>query len=264
VSKPNPPPLPRDAAAAREAKKPSSERDEVKHLGRLDNADYAIGGGIGRFSEPEPPLAAIQANPLWLVDDPVEFERTLSPQVQRRLKGIVERIQVGDTAEGEAAVRELLEIVDNRLDDVVRGRTNSYPAQGMRQRFAEHDTRQGIYLTASGTLTQFNAILAAVQATALATVELGVLKASMVAALVSHVVAAFFLCWAARPVDGAPHQTAAMALVETHTLTDDTFRNYKRGWRMTLIALAVSAVAAGLFVLHSVGISIPVRFMIGQ
>jgi hypothetical protein len=131
----------------------------------------------------------------------------------------------------------------------------------MRQRFAELDTRQGIYLTASGTLTQFNAILAAVHGAALATVELGVLKAAMVVAFVSHVVAAFFLCWAARPVDGKSNQTAAMALAETHTLTDDTFRNYKRGWRMTLVALAVSAVAAGLFVLHTLGLSVTAGIM---
>lgn len=48
-----------------------------------------------------------------------------------------------------------------------------------------------------------------------------------------------------------------MALMESHTLTDDTFRNYRRGWRMTLVALAVSTVVAVLFVLHTSGVVLP-------
>jgi hypothetical protein len=189
-----------------------------------------------------------------LVDEPDVAASSLSPYVQRRIKSIVERIQVGDTAEGEAAVHDLLEIVEDRLDDTIQGRVNTPPAQSMRQRLAELDGRQGIYLAASGTLIQFNAILAAVHGAALTTVEVGALKAVMIAALVSHILAAFFLCWAARPVDGAPTQTAAMALMESHTLTDDTFRYYRRGWRMTLVALAVSTVVAVLFVLHTSGV----------
>ena len=34
------------------------------------------------------------------------------------------------------------------------------------------------------------------------------------------------------------------------------FRNYRRGWRLTLIALAASSVAASLFVLHMFGITL--------
>jgi hypothetical protein len=35
-----------------------------------------------------------------------------------------------------------------------------------------------------------------------------------------------------------------------------TLRNYRRGWRLTLLALAASAVGAGLFVLHAFGITV--------
>jgi len=224
MSKRSPPPLPPDAA------QPSSEQEEG-------------------------PLFAIRDAPAF-VDAPDEPSSQLSPYVKRRIRSIVERIQVGDTAEGEAAVHDLLEMVEDRLDDTIQGRVNTPPAQSMRQRFAELDGRQGIYLAASGTLTQFNAILAAVQGAALTAVEAGALKAAIVAALVSHILAAFFLCWAARPVDGAPRQTAAMALMESHTLTDDTFRNYRHGWRMTLVALAISTVVAVLFVLHTSGVSL--------
>jgi hypothetical protein len=45
----------------------------------------------------------------------------------------------------------------------------------------------------------------------------------------------------------------AMTVVDSYVDTDDTFRNYRRGWRLTLIALAASSVAAGLFVLHALG-----------
>ena len=226
---------------------------------------------MSKRSPPASPSDAAQASPepqkegltlfalsgsRQLVDEPAVTESSLSPYVQRRIKSIVERIQVGDTAEGEAAVNDLLEIVEDRLDDAIQGRVNTTPAQSMRQRLAELDGRQGNYLAASGTLTQFNAILAAVQGAALTTVEAGALKAVIIAALVSHIVAAFFLCWAARPVDGAPRQTAAMALMESHTLADDTFRNYRHGWRMTLVALAISTVVAVLFVLHTSGVSL--------
>jgi len=126
----------------------------------------------------------------------------------------------------------------------------------MRRRLAELDTHQGVYLTASGTLTQFNAILAAVHGAAFATVEVGALKGAMAAALVSHIVAAFILCWAARPMSGTPNQTAAVVLTESHTLADDTFRNYRRGWRMTLLALVVSAMVAVFFLLHAARVAL--------
>jgi hypothetical protein len=47
-----------------------------------------------------------------------------------------------------------------------------------------------------------------------------------------------------------------MMVVDSYARTDDTFRNYRRGWRLTLLALAASAVGAGLFVLHAFGITV--------
>jgi hypothetical protein len=112
-----------------------------------------------------------------------------------------------------------------------------------------------MYATASGTLTQFNAILVGLNGVALPT-GTGVAKILFAVGLLTHVAAAFVLCWAARPVveklTGAqPIQTA----MSHYRHTDDTFRNYRRGWRMTLLALGVSALAASLFVLQSFGLT---------
>jgi hypothetical protein len=37
---------------------------------------------------------------------------------------------------------------------------------------------------------------------------------------------------------------------------DHTFRNYQRGWRMTLVALMASCVTAAFFIAHVVGFTI--------
>ena len=106
-----------------------------------------------------------------------------------------------------------------------------------------------MYLTASGTLTQFNAIMAAIDSAALATAVSRTLSGVLIAALTLHVLAAFILCWAARPVEPAPEMMTAALIADRYTQAAHTFRNYRRGWRFTLIALATTAVAAGVFVL---------------
>jgi hypothetical protein len=103
---------------------------------------------------------------------------------------------------------------------------------------------------------QLNAIVAGILGVMLASTERGLLKSVVGSALSLHVLSAVVLCWAARPVNrqqdyaGRP---VAMTVVDSYVDTDDTFRNYRRGWRLTLIALAASSVAAGLFVLHALG-----------
>jgi hypothetical protein len=118
------------------------------------------------------------------------------------------------------------------------------------------EARQGLYAAGSGTLTQFNAIMAAIHGSVLASGAQGLLKASSATALLLHVLAAFILCWAARPID-RPRYTEGADVVDTYRNTADTFRNYRRGWRVTLVALIVSSVAAGLFVLNAFGITAP-------
>jgi hypothetical protein len=120
---------------------------------------------------------------------------------------------------------------------------------------AAADRQQSAYLTASGTLTQFNAIMAAIQGSVLASTGDGLLKIVVASALFLHVLAAFALCWAARPIVETPNSIRGPSLVDDHWYALDTFRNYRRGWRMTLIALSVSSVAAGLYVLLAFGIS---------
>jgi hypothetical protein len=128
---------------------------------------------------------------------------------------------------------------------------------------ADINTRQSTYLAASGTLTQFNAIMAAIHGTLISSVEAGLLKTSSAAALLLHVLAAFILCWAARPTTDRRDHFRSAALFEAFSLTDDTFRNYRRGWRMTLLALLISSVAMIAFLLHAFGISIslPANFL---
>ena len=125
-------------------------------------------------------------------------------------------------------------------------------SDGARRRLEDIERRQAIYLTASGTLTQFNAILAAILCAALFTVELMLpLKISVVTALALHVFAAFLLCWAARPI-AAPASAAKWQwqrqqmewelreLRETYKDAQRAFNNYRRGWRMTLLALTAT------------------------
>ena len=116
--------------------------------------------------------------------------------------------------------------------------------------------QQGVYLSASGALIQFNAIVAAIQGSLLTfSVDLP-LKAGAAGALLLHVLAAFFLCWAARPITTRPRR--GLSIVDDYRHANDTFRNYRRGWFMTLLALIGSALSAALFVLHAFGIAGPV------
>jgi hypothetical protein len=124
---------------------------------------------------------------------------------------------------------------------------------------AANERQQGLYLAASGTLMQLNAIVAGILGVLLASTERGLLKSAVAIALVLHVISAFLLCWAARPVGGRDDfgsRNTAMAVVDSYKRTDDTFRNYRRGWRITLLALVASSSAAGLFVLHTFGVSV--------
>ncbi len=130
---------------------------------------------------------------------------------------------------------------------------------------AEVETRQGAYMAASGTLTQFNAIIAAIHGSILAGATDVLLKSAIATGLLLHVLAAFVLCWAARPMSDkfSPREAylrradpIAAAMAGGHRHADDTFRNYRRGWRVTLLAVAVSSATAILFVLHAFGISV--------
>lgn len=108
---------------------------------------------------------------------------------------------------------------------------------------------QNTYLAASGTLTQFNAIMAAIHSTAMSGSQ-GTLKVAFAGALLLHVLAAFLLCWAARPVANERPTSKSMAFANTQNLTSDTFKNYRRGWRVTMIALMTSGLALGLVALR--------------
>lgn len=169
------------------------------------------------------------------------------------LVGIVENIQDGDTEEGVAALRHFLRLIDTTIDEC-----------NQRHRLADIEARQGIYLAASGTLTQFNGILAAVLAGALATLELGSLKVAFSAALVMHVLAAAVLYWAARPIATKREPMPITAFFAQIKLVDHTFRNYQRGWRITMLALTVSAIAGAFLGLQILGISPPLSLRLGQ
>jgi len=118
------------------------------------------------------------------------------------------------------------------------------------------EAAQNTYLSASGTLTQFNAILAAIQGAAISAGS-GAARTAMSFALLLHVLAAFLLCWAARPIEAQPRVEARFALFHSRALVDDTFRNYRRGWRLTMLALVSSTIAALLFVLAELGLKLP-------
>ncbi len=108
---------------------------------------------------------------------------------------------------------------------------------------------QGMYLAASSTLTQFNAIIAGLLTAALG---LGVpleAKALVVLALAAHVVAGLLLCWAARPIanaDGSPKLTADALLV-------GSLIAYRRGWRATMLAVSLTAIALAALAWGQIG-----------
>jgi hypothetical protein len=171
---------------------------------------------------------------------------------QDPLVAIVERIQLGNTAEGVQALRDFVKLLDGGGE------------RDQRRRLTEIEARQGSYLAASGTLTQFNGIVAAALAWALATLELGSLKLAFSAALVLHVLASAVLCWAARPITPRREPTPTMTFFAQVALVDHTFRNYRRGWRITMLALAVTAIVGNLLGLQILGISLPLSLLLAQ
>lgn len=112
-----------------------------------------------------------------------------------------------------------------------------------------------VYLSASGSLLQFNAITAAIQALLLSFNVDAPLRSAAAVAVTLHVLAAFTLCWAARPIVEHPSTVPGVSIADDHRHAAKTFRNYRRGWRMTLLALAASSLAAATFVLNSFGVA---------
>jgi hypothetical protein len=120
---------------------------------------------------------------------------------------------------------------------------------------ATADVQQSAYLTASGSLIQLNAIVAAIQGLLLSFNVDAALRSAAAGALSLHVLAAFVLCWAARPTLEPPNTVRDVSFVDGHKHAADTFSNYRRGWRMTLLALTASSLAAAMFVLNSFGVA---------
>ena len=170
---------------------------------------------------------------------------------QDPLVAIVERIQVGGMLEGVQALRDFIKLLDDRNE------------RDQRQRLKEIEARHGGYLAASGTLTQFNGILAAALAAALATLELGSLKFAFGAAVFLHLLASAILCWSARPITPKHEPTPTMAFFAQVAVVDRTFRTYRRGWRLTMLALAVTAVAGVLLGVKILGIWPLVTILLG-
>lgn len=73
------------------------------------------------------------------------------------------------------------------------------------------DRHQNLYLAASGTLMQFNAIMAAIHCAVLS-MNFGKLKFVSAVSLLLHVLASLTLCWAARPIESSPHDKSSEVL----------------------------------------------------
>lgn len=112
---------------------------------------------------------------------------------------------------------------------------------------ARHAPEQANYLAASGTLMQFNALVATLLTAALAMTTSGALRIAIVVALIVHTAAALLLCWAVRPI--RPGQVTA-----SESLAADTFHNYRRGWRATMFAICLTAGVLVLITADVVGI----------
>ena len=110
---------------------------------------------------------------------------------------------------------------------------------------------QAMYLTAGGTLTQFNAIVVAILAGGVSTAENATLRTLSAVAMMLHVLAALILCWSGRPV--VP-QAVRYRFGGRQQYVEDTFRNFRRGWRTTLLALVASALVAIYFVAQATGV----------
>ena len=75
------------------------------------------------------------------------------------------------------------------------------------------------------------------------------MKAVIGLALAGHAAAGFLLCWAARPIakaDGTPRLTAERLLLRSLV-------NYRRGWRATMLALTLSALALAVLAWQQLG-----------
>jgi len=129
-------------------------------------------------------------------------------------------------------------------------------APGARERVSTFDAQQGLYVSASGMLIQFNAIVAAIQGAAITSNIEGTLKIIVSTALALHVIAAFVLCWAARPIDPKPSTVRGMVINDDFEHLRDTLRHYRRGWRLTILALLVTSAAAVVFLLNAFGLAI--------
>lgn len=117
----------------------------------------------------------------------------------------------------------------------------------------EYDNQHGQYLAASGTLTQFNSVMVALLSALLVANTEPTTRALCAGALLLHILAAFILVWAARPVQRRQRQKM-MSLHEVHNLTDDTLRFYRRGWRVTVLGMAVSIATLILYLEQLTGL----------
>ena len=109
------------------------------------------------------------------------------------------------------------------------------------ERHAEIFAQHGMYVAGSGNLLQFNSIMSAILAATVSTVELQPVRAVATIAMLLHVTAAIVFCWATRPIYP---KTALDRMYQTHErLANDTFKVYRKGWRLTMVGAAVSAIA---------------------
>jgi hypothetical protein len=117
------------------------------------------------------------------------------------------------------------------------------------------DAQQSVYLSASGSLLQFNAIAAAIQGLLLSFNVDAPLRSAAAAAVSLHVLAAFISCWAARPIVEHSSTVRGVSIADDHRHAAKAFRNYRRGWRMTLLALTASSLSTAMFVLNSFNVA---------
>jgi hypothetical protein len=102
-------------------------------------------------------------------------------------------------------------------------------------------------------LVQFNAIVVGIHGVLLSFIEISLLKITIAVALLTHVVAAFLLCWAARPTGRKGVSGRTPDIVDRYRNINDTYRHYRRGWWITLLGLTISSLVAVMFVLRAFG-----------
>ena len=193
-------------------------RDEVTTILRANDADYSTLLGLAETEEERKQIATALA----ILTTPLQLGAIASAEPPRLAEPVLPVAATMDARDSGAA----------------------------KDYITATELRQAMHLTVSGTLTQFNAIVAAVLGAAMLPAGLDAIKIVVASALLLHVLAAFMLCWAARPT-AEPSGIGGFAPLEAYHRASDTFANYRRGWFMTLLALAVSSIAACLFVLHA-------------